>query len=125
MNNSLFFLKIQRSLPHPVYNDYIFIKDKSVNESVYYKCKQSGCKSRLILINNEISKIKEEHKHPSNKIEILKQLAINEIKYKVYTIYGIFIFIFISNVVRKLENSEPEPNKPRLIINRAGALLWV
>ena len=46
-------------------NGYLFVKDKSVENKTYWKCKdfENKCKSRTITIENEVKKEPIQHNH--------------------------------------------------------------
>jgi hypothetical protein len=87
MNDSTYFLKNNKSANFAVHNDFMYGKQSSKNETDYYRCKERNCKARLILVNNKFSNQSKLHNHPSHKVDILRQLAINEMKIKVIFIY--------------------------------------
>ena len=83
MENMVYFIKTNQITQFAVFNNYMYKKNKSNNEMVYYQCKNAKCNSTLNLKNGVISKVTDHNSHPSHQIEILKQLAINEMKMKV------------------------------------------
>ena len=78
-----YFIKTNGKNKFAVHNNYLFKKHSVLNGTEYYKCKNTSCKSKLMLVNGSFSKVSEHIPHVSHQIEILKQLAINKMKDKV------------------------------------------
>ncbi len=62
------------------FNCSIYNKNSFYQNIDYYKCKEKGCDSRLNLINNEYFSDSNQYNDALHKIDVLQQLAINEMK---------------------------------------------
>jgi hypothetical protein len=72
-----------------VFNNFIYHKNNSYSDIDYYKCKEKSCDARFNLMNGQYFSESNRHNHDSHKIEILQQLAINDMRDKV-------VYAFIS-----------------------------
>ncbi|XP_022161380.1 uncharacterized protein LOC111027331 [Myzus persicae] len=74
------FIKSQKNKNLLKYNGYLYRFDKKYKNTMYWRCTEELCKSRLNLKNDEIVKGPSEHNHTISNLEFEKRVCINEIK---------------------------------------------
>ena len=87
------FVKSSKGKPMLLLNGYLFVKDKSVENKTYWKCKdfENKCKSRTITIENEVKKEPKQHNHAGDP-------------------ESVEVFRFMEDVKDKAKNSREAPH---------------
>jgi len=74
------FIQSQKNKKLLKYNGYLFRFDKKYKNTMYWRCNEDLCKSRINLRNEEIVKGPSDHNHVISNLEIEQRVCINKMK---------------------------------------------
>lgn len=76
------FIQSEKGKPMLKIDDFLFVKDKQVDNKIYWKCNKfaSSCKSRVITSDSKVVKVPCEHNHSGDSVNVQVRCFMNRVK---------------------------------------------